>query len=237
MRIELDKKVKSVITVYLIVILLYVIAFLLVPFNKVAASWITFVFTIIAFIVSLLVCGYAFKAKEILVSKIYGFPIFRVGAVYALSQLFVSIIICIIGAFTTIPYWVALLFSVILLGAAVIGVIVTDNARDMIEEIDESVNVDTSNAAYFQINIDSIVDACENPEIKTELEKLSELFEFSDPVTNDDTKEIENGIKAMLVDLKSIIVEGNTEDIKTLLKMITNALNERNRICKATKGG
>lgn len=232
---KLDKKAKSTIVVYAIIMLIYVLAFLILPFNKIAASWISFIFTVIAIVGSLLVCGCAFKAKETLVSKIYGFPIFRVGAVYAIVQLIVGIIICAIGAFVLIPYWIALLLSVIFLGAAAIGVIVTDNTRDLIEEIDDSVKIETENVTFFQINIAGIVDECENNEVKAELVKLNELFQFSDPVTNDSTKEIEATITAMLSELKTVVVDGSTSDIKELIKKITNALNERNRICKATK--
>ncbi len=124
----------------------------------------------------------------------------------------------------------------ILLGAAAIGVIITDNTRDMIEESDESVKVDTENVTFFQINIAGIVDDCENPEIKAELAKLNELFEFSDPVTNDSTKEIEASVKNMLAELKVLVADGNTDDINAMIKKLTNALNERNRICKASKG-
>lgn len=235
MNIKLDKKAKSTIAVYAIILIVYVLSFLIIPFNKNAASWISFFFTIIAIVGSLFVCGCAFKAKETLVSKIYGFPIFRVGAIYAIVQLVVGVIICAIGAFVAVPYWVALLFSVILLGAAAIGVIITDNTRDLIEEIDDSVKVETKNVTYFQINIAGIVDDCENPDVKADLEALNQLFEFSDPVTNEETKESEEIIKAMLAELKTLVVDGSTDDIKALIKKITNALNERNRICKASK--
>ena len=235
MEMKLDKKAKSTIAVYAIILLVYVLAFLILPFNKITASWISFIFTVIAIVGSLLVCGCAFKAKETLVSKIYGFPIFRVGAVYAIVQLIVGIIICAIGAFVVIPYWVALLISVIFLGAAAIGVIVTDNTRDLIEEIDDSAKVETENVTFFQINIASIVDDCENDEVKAELVKLNELFLFSDPVTNNNTKEIEESIKAMLTDLKAIVADGKTDEVSALIKKITNALKERNRICQVTK--
>lgn len=235
MDMKFDKKAKSTIAVYAIILLVYVLAFLILPFNKIAASWISFIFTVIAIVGSLLVCGCAFKAKETLVSKIYGFPIFRVGAVYAIVQLIVGIIICAIGAFVLIPYWIALLLSVIFLGAAAIGVIVTDNTRDLIEEIDDSVKIKTENVTFFQINIAGIVDECENDEVKAELVKLNELFQFSDPVTNDSTKEIEATITAMLSELKTVVVDGSTSDIKELIKKLTNSLNQRNRICKATK--
>lgn len=235
MDMKLDKKAKSTVAVYVIILLVYVLAFLILPFNKIAASWISFVFTVIAIFGSLLVCGCAFKAKETLVSKIYGFPIFRVGAVYAIVQLIVGVIICAIGAFLTVPYWVALLLSILFLGAAAIGVIVTDNTRDLIEEIDDSLKVETENVTFFQINIAGIVDECENDEVRADLVKLNELFQFSDPVSNDSTKEIEESIKVMLAELKSVIADGTFDDIKALVKKLTNALNERNRICKATK--
>ncbi len=235
MKMQLNKKSKSVIAVYAIVLFVYVFAFLIIPFNKTAASWISFVFTTIAIAGSLFVCGYAFNAKQTLVSKIYGYPIFRVGAAYALAQLAIGIIICAISAFLAVPYWVALLISVILLGAAAIGVIITDNTRDLVEEVDESVKIDIKNVTRFQIDIAGIVDVCENQDIKTELETLNELFKFSDPVTNEETKEGEEAIKTMLSELKTLVVDGSDDDIKVLIKKITNALNERNRICKATK--
>lgn len=236
MDMKFDKKAKSTIAVYAIILFVYVLAFLILPFNKIAASWISFIFTVIAIVGSLLVCGCAFKAKETLVSKIYGFPIFRVGVVYGIAQIIAGIIICAIGAFVVVPYWVALLLSVLFLGAAAIGVIVTDNTRDLIEEIDNGVKVETENVTFFQINIAGIVDGCDNDEVKSELVKLNELFQFSDPVTNDSTKEIEAAIMAMLSELKTIVVDGSTDDIKKQIKKLTNSLNERNRICKASKG-
>lgn len=105
----------------------------------------------------------------------------------------------------------------------------------MIEGIEESVKVETKNVTYFQINIVGIVDDCENPDVKTDLEALNRLLEFSDPVTNEETKESEEAIKVMLAELKTLVVDDSTDDIKALIKKITNALNERNRICKASK--
>ena len=233
---KLGKKSKSVIAIYAILLVVYIVAFLIIPFNKIAASWISFAFTIIAIAGSLLIFNFAFNAKETPVSKIYGYPIFRVGAAYALAQLVIGVVICAISAVIAVPYWVALLVSVILLGAAAIGVIITDNTRDLVEEVDESVNVDTKNVTRFQIDIAGIVDICENTEVKADLEKLNELFRFSDPVTNDETREVEESIKTMLAELKTIVADGSTDDINALIKRITNTLNERNRICKASKG-
>ena len=40
----------------------------------------------------------------------------------------------------------------------------------------------------------------------------------------------------MLAELKTLVVDGSIDDIKASIKKITNTLNERNRICKASKG-
>ena len=44
MNMKLGKKSKSVIAIYAIILAVYVLAFLIVPFNKIAASWISFIF-------------------------------------------------------------------------------------------------------------------------------------------------------------------------------------------------
>lgn len=235
MGIKLDKKSKSVIAIYTIILVVYVVGFLIIPFNKVAASWISFAFTIIAIAASLFVFNQAFNSKETLVSKIYGYPIFRVGAVYALAQLAIGIVICAIGAFFVVPYWVALLLSIIMLGAAAIGVIITDNTRDLVEHVDETAKVDTEVVTNFQIDIAGIVDCCEDSNLKSELEKLNDAFRFSDPVSNAKTKEAEDKINALLNELKANVESNNISESTTLIKRITNALAERNRICKASK--
>lgn len=235
MNMKLGKKSKSVIAIYAILLVVYIVAFLIIPFNKIAASWISFAFTIIAIAASLFVFNQAFNSKETLVSKIYGYPIFRVGAVYALAQLAIGIVICAIGAFFVVPYWVALLLSIIMLGAAAIGVIITDNTRDLVEHVDETAKVDTEVVTNFQIDIAGIVDCCEDSNLKSELEKLNDAFRFSDPVSNAKTKEAEDKINALLNELKANVESNNISESTTLIKRITNALAERNRICKASK--
>ena len=235
MKMNLDKKSKSVIAICAILLIVYIVAFMIIPFNKIAASWISFAFTIIAIAGSLLVFNIAFNAKGTLVSKIYGYPIFRVGAVYALAQLALGVVICIIAAFVAVPYWVALLLSLILLGAAAIGIIITDNTRDLVEKVDAESKAATKVVTYFQIDINGILDECEDAELKEKLDVLSELFKFSDPVSSESTKAIEEKIKGMLSELRSFVEAKNSDEANSLIKRIDNAIKERNRICKVNK--
>ena len=230
-----EKKSRSVALIYAIVLFLFIMAFLIIPFRKNASSWISFVFTIIGFVFSLIVCGVAFKAKKTLVSRIYGYPIFRIGVIYALAQFLTGVAICTISAFVNVPFWISILVSVVLLGMASIVVIITDNTRDIIEKVDETTKSKTKKMVFFQIDIAGIIDDCGNPEAKAELVKLNELFKYSDPVSNEETMAKENTINSLLTDLKIAVEKDDTDSVMDLTKQITNALRERNRICQATK--
>ena len=236
MREKLNSKAKSVIMVYAIFFVVYVLAFLVIPFKKIAASWISFAFTIIAIVAGLFIFNVAFNTKKTIVSKIYGYPIFRVGVIYTVAQLILGILICATAAFVTVPYWVALILSVILFGATAIGVIITDNTRDMVEQVDDETKSETKNITFFQINISGIVDCCKDVALKAELQKLNDAFRFSDPVSNKFTSDIEEKINSMLSKLKISVEDNNAVEVTDYIKKITNALAERNRICKATKG-
>lgn len=184
----------------------------------------------------MIVCNLAFNAKKTLVSKIYGYPIFRVGAVYALAQFVVGVIICAVAALVYVPYWIPLLLSIILLSTAAIGVIATDNTRDLVEQVDEAAVADTEKITHFQIDIAGIVDCCEDDTLKAELKKLDDALRFSDPVSNAHTKELEEKLVILLDELKVFIENSKFDEAAAYIKKISNALAKRNRICKVTKG-
>lgn len=236
MNVKFDKKVKSVIAVYAIIALVFILLFAFIPFKKTASGWIAFAFSIVALAASLFVCYCAFgKESKELKSKIYGYPIFRVGVLYAVVQIAVCVLVCVLSCFFTVPYWVTLLVCVILLAAAAIGVIATDNTRDIIEELEETGKVETEKLALFNIDIAGIADSCGDPAVKKELEKLAEAFRFSDPVSSDATAPIEEELRGKLATLKLLISEGESEKITGMISEIKNTLSERNRICKANK--
>lgn len=229
------KSEKSLIAIFVIVLVVYIIAFFVIPFNRTAASRISFTFSIVAVVSSILAFNRAFNAKEMPVSKLYGYPIFRVGMIYVLVQLVVSISVCVIETFILIPYWIALILSVLFLGAATIGMIITDNVRDVVEAVDAKFDFAIKQMTSFQISIADIVDQCKDEALRVELKKLDELFRYSDPISSEDTRESEQAIQLMLDELKVLVPGGSADEIAALTEKITTALKIRNRICKASK--
>ena len=229
-----NKKVLSTLIVYGITALILLLLFLIIPFKKPAASWISLIFALISLALSFYVTIYAFGKGDKLVSKVYGFPIARVGFLYAIIQIAVFIILCIIGAFVPVPAWIAAVLSIVLLGAAAIGVIITDNIRDHVEAIDEQVKAETKAISYFRLNTAGLADQVSDPEIKKALEKLEEDIRYSDPVSSEATKEIEEEIQNMLSNLKDSLNGGKAIVLQQIAE-IGNLVLERNRVCKNTK--
>ena len=232
---NMNKKNKSIIVVYGILAFIYLIAFITIPFPKNAASWISFVFTLISFVLSLGVSLYVFGKEDEMTSKFYGFPILKIAYMYPLVQFIVGVVICLIAAFVAAPYWVALILSLVILSVSAIGVIATDNARDIIEENEAEIERVTKATKLFNLNVSSVLDLSTEASVKKELEKLAESFRFSDPVSSDATEEIENTIMEKLENLKISISSSDSDENVAKITELKNLLAERNRICKASK--
>lgn len=231
----MTKKEKSGVAVYGIIFVLFNVIYLGIPFPKTNVSWISYVFTLLAIVISFLITAYAFKRGDTIKSKLYGFPIVRVGYLYAGAQLLFCFLISLIAVVTDVASWIPIITSVVLLGVAIIGVIVTDNAKDIVEHIEDQITVNTKVMTYFRLDMDSIVYSCQDSELKKKLERLAEDIRYSDPVSNDELKEIENQISEELKVLKNLIQVSDVEKATEKIKQIMDLLRERNYKCKAFK--
>ena len=229
------KKVISTIFIYAIIAAILTISTLAIPFQKPAASWVVFAFSLGSLIVGCCITLFAFCKSNTLKSKFYGFPIFRIGVFYTIVQLVITLLIYIVGAFVNLPYWIGLSISILLLGVALLGVIITDNARDCVNEADVKSEISTKALARFNIDIADILDTCSNSELYEPLKKLNEKFKYSDQVSSPDTEEKEEEIKREIEKLKNIINNESTENVIDEIKLISNLLSSRNRICEARK--
>lgn len=231
----IDKRKKSAIAIYAIVAIVFVILTLVIPFDKPAASWVMFAFSLLSVALGAGITIYAFERPEKLMSKFYGYPMFKVGYIYTVAQLALTFLIYLIGAFVQTPYWVGVVLSIIPLGFVGIGCIAAENIRDYIEEIDTRTIITTGTFKRFNIDVADILDACDNPEVYEPMKKLNEKFKYSDPVSSPATEEKEEEIKREIEKLKNIINNESTENVIDEIKLISNLLSSRNRICEARK--
>lgn len=229
-----SKKKNSLYIVFGIVAIVYMVSFCVIPFKKRAASWVAFVFGIIAIVGACAIVSYALSKGSELKSKVYGFPIISLGYSFFVAQLALVIIVSVAAAFVPTPVWIPLVISVLLIGLVSIGVIATENARDIIEAQDQNIINTTKQTTLFRLDVDSLLDGCIDADVRKKLEKLAEEFKYSDPVSSDELEGIEQEISNELDDLR-VVLSVNEDESKQRIDRIMNLLADRNRRCKAMK--
>lgn len=219
---------------FAIALALYCTVFLVIPFPKSASSWVSFGFTLLAICLCGVVFSYAFCGKK-LKSKLYGFPIFKVGLIYAATQIIVGIIVCVIAAIVNVPVWIPVILYVIILGLGALGFIATDSAKNMIENIDSEAITSTETFANLHMKMEGIIDICADEEIRKILKKLAEKIRYSDPVSCPETQDTENALIADIEELRALISARNFTEATSLADKFGIRLEERNRVCKIYK--
>ena len=226
----MNKRSRSFVAVYAIVAVVYILLFALIPFHKPAGSWLMFVFSLISIAGGCGITLYAFGKDDSLMSKFYGFPVFKIGICYTGLQLGISVLIYIIGAFVNVPYWIGLLLSLVLAGAAGIGVIAADHAHEVIEQIDHHQVEVTQSITCFQIDISDLLDECRDETLRPSLQALATKCKYSDPVSVPATEEKEQQNKTELLELRALMQQNENQKAQEKIQLILRLLSSRNRI-------
>lgn len=223
--------------------LLVVIAILLVVFNVVAFAlpltrsdvfWLAWGFGNFAILAQALIFRIAFKQGKTVTSYFYGFPIARVGIIYMIVQTILSLLMMIFA--TYIATWVAVILLILVLAAVAIGVIATDVTREEVVQQDAKTKAETTNIRTLQSLSSSLISQCHDAETVREIRKLSELFRYSDPVSNSSLTEVESGLFDVMNDLKRAVIVENYDLARELCTQAQELLTERNQLCKLNKG-
>ena len=216
-----------------IVLAVYLVLAFVIPFAKTAVFWFSLLFTVIAFAAQVYVLKIAFDKGEPVRSKFYGFPLARLGLIYAVVQIVVSFIFMALAA--VCPGWVCLSVCVLLLAAAAVGLISAEIVRDEVERQDVQLKADVSAMRALQSLSSSLPALCADAEAKAELEKLAEAFRFSDPVSKPALAESEAELAGMMNELQAAVVDGDVTAVTDLCRRVSARLAERNRLCKLNK--
>ena len=232
----MNKNSKRYIVVILALIVLYNIIVFSIPFPKKDIA--TFIICYIASMISLLVqpvVYYMVINNTSLKSKLYGWPLLKVGYVYVIVQLLVTLLFYLVGAFIKIPTWISLIVCLIIAVFAFIGILLTNIYKEEIEkiEINDSINKD------FIMNLRSdselLAKKTTIESIHSDLVSFTELVKYSDPVSNESLKSIEEKITNIYNEMKHFVEINNIDEAKEKLKEVSILMEERNERCKLTK--
>lgn len=231
----MTKNEKRIILVDAIVLALFLVIAFVIDFRRNAVFWISLLFGVLAIGIQPYVINYAFKKGDDIRSKFYGFPIAKIGTGYMAVQVMVSIVFMIVVKFFDTPLWIPIVAYVLILGISAIGFIAADATRDEVENIDRKLVVDTECMQQLRLLVSTLSSQVDAGETKIILEKLSEDFRYSDPVSCDATKVIEGELVALVSEVQKSVMNAENDMIKELCKKISVVLTERNSICKLNK--
>ena len=159
-------------------------------------------------------------------SNFLGIPIISVGITYLVIQI-IAFVVFLISPL--VPYWVAIIVSVIILGIFGVCLIGTDIAKKEIERVEEKVGKKVFLIKDLQIDIEMLAKDEADADTKEALNKLAQKIRFSDPMSVDEIAELEVQITEKVGELKT--AEDKSANITALDSLIT----ERNKTAKLLK--
>ena len=205
----------------------------LIPFERNSFFYIAFVFGILAILIQLYTFPKAFFQGRSAKSKFYGFPLEYLTIGYLAVQLVLSLAFMAIAKLEP-PKWVAVLASILIFAMTAIGFVSADAMRDEIERQDVKLKKNVSKMRSFQSKVSNL--AINAPtECRAVLDKLSDEFRFSDPVSVEALEDIERELAACIDELENAVADADAEAIPGLCRKTSLTLAERNRLCKLSK--
>ena len=225
--------VRFLIFIGLALLVFNVIAFV-VPFAKTGTFWIGYLFGTISILGQIAVMKLAFNGTTTVRSKFYGFPVARIGIIYAVVQVLLSIFLMALAAY--IPAWIPVVIFIILFAIAAAGLAASDTVREEVVRQDAKIVEDVKTMRNLQSKMNMLVSQSDcNEEVKSALSSLSEEIKYSDPVSGKATKELEQELLFDIEELQKVVVDGDNESALKICKKAMGILAERNRLCKLNK--
>lgn len=227
------KNNKQAFKILIIILAVFCLISFVAPFARTAVFQVAFVFGII----SILCQAWALKRSELLGgnprSKLYGVPIVRVGLMYMCMQIVLSIVE--MACQSLIPMWIVILVNAIVLADAVISILLVEGVRDETVRQEERKVQNTSAMRDLQGMAASLAGQCGDEGLKADLQKLAEELRYSDPVSSEKTRELEEEMRSQLGELRQAVADGDVEAAKKLCGKLMGSLADRNRACAAGK--
>ena len=213
-----------------VIFVLYNIIAFVIPFVHTGAFWLSYIFTLVSFVVVAVSVYIAFARKDDAKSRFYGFPIARIGVVYGIAQVVVSVVVMALSVL--IPWWIPLVVYAVGLGAAVIGLIGAEAIVEEIEIQDVKLKDNTAMMRALQSKISQLAAQSEDAAIQA----LAEEIRYSDPVSCEQIADAEADLVAVVDQLQAAYIDGEQEAMAQLCRKAMALLAERNRLCKLNKG-
>jgi magnesium-transporting ATPase (P-type) len=231
--------------VLVLILAIFNILYFAIPYPHPSAGlwWLVYAFEM-ASLLSLGFVAYDAFSHQGIKSKVYGWPIFKVGLIYAIAQTVITLTVTILeGVLSTfakveVPLWIPAVVSGILLILAIIGYIGASEAKDYVlkaESGNSARPVDTAFIKELRVNFQSLLASISDEELKKRVSEVAEKVRYCDPVSSPSLTEIEDEITRDYVELADAVSKKDTPSSYDWLNRLSRLLDERAELAKADK--
>lgn len=211
--------------IFVVLFVVYTITILFLFPNKDNLFWVSYLFTIIAFIIQFIVAYLLTNNNP--KSNFNSYPLFTVCVLYLILQIIVSIVL--------LNYNVVLSKSIviqtILLGVFMIVEIMLFQSKEHIE----TVEMETANSTMFIDNVRKDLEILSNQtegEVKAKIDDLKDNVRYSNPVSSKQVIPIENNFLDNLNELKLAVSQSNYQNVSNICDNLNSLLSQRNILLK-----
>lgn len=202
----------------------------MVPFPKDAVWGTVLVYSVMAVAAQGYTLYVMFRTEALIKDRIYDYPMLRISVIYLIVQLTVSLVL--LGFAQKIPYYAVLLVETVIVAGAVAGFYGAKSARTEIDRQDGQMQEQLAWMRAIQSRVEVLYSQCREGEIGQIIQKLLEEIRYSNPVSSDVSKEMEEEIACLLQEAEAAVMEENVEAARQWCGQITDLLRERDRIRK-----
>lgn len=198
------------------------------------AFWSSYVFMLFAFItlaVSLIFLrDRDYQPKDWLL----GYPVLKHCTIYIILESIVSVLFMILD-YQQCPWVLAFTIQMIFFAVHLVFIISCFLAKEMIEDVQSKVKVDTSYFKLLKADTEIVAEKCKDKEVKHAFVKLAEQIQYSDYVRNPALEPLERQISDLVSEANIFITLNDEKSALENCKKAMLLLLERNKKCQALK--
>lgn len=213
-----------------ILVLLYNILVFVIPFQRTNIFWIAYLFIMASIAIVIGVFWNALGKHRILTEIIYRSPQLRASILYMILQMISNSLFMIIAI---MPIWSVVSIDIFVLGIFVFYIIVAQTETDVLESVDKQVEKKVVYIKDLQYRVENLSKQVVDRVLKEKLRSLSELIQYSDPMSNSNLFELENKIQDYMGKMEEEIQ--NLEKANWLCDELIKLVLERKQKCLLMK--
>jgi hypothetical protein len=158
-----------------------------------------------------------------------GLPLASLTLIFLIVQLLLSFVVALL------PFTLALIAEVILLGLCLVCSLGALLGRHVVEGREQEIKEKVFYIQSIAANLEGLASLAPDADIQKKLNALYETVRYSDPMSNDSLAPIERRIEEQAAVLSEQVNSKDWESVSSLCGTLTHLVEERNRKCRLLK--